>query len=102
MSFSSKAKFMIGFFLISLRPSIPVFNIIFYIFIPSDKGFAPIDSDDFDNLGPLIDYISLFISLYDSGLDVIEVIDSILHIEIPIELNILGVDHFLIIGHFDG
>lgn len=82
---------MIGFLLISLSPGIPILSVIPHIGIPTDKRFAPIDSNNFDYLVPLIDDISLFIPFDDSGLNMIKIIDSILHVDFMVHLNILRI-----------
>lgn len=63
LGLSSETKFVIGFLLVGLGPSIPVLGVVFNISITSYERFAFVDSDYFDNLGPLIDDIALFISL---------------------------------------
>ncbi len=90
---------MIGFLLVGLGPGIPVLSVIFYIRISTNEGFASIDSYNFDDLSPLINDISFLISLYDSWFDMIEIIDSILHVHIVVHLNILGVEHFFVLLH---
>lgn len=91
---------MVGFLLVGLGPGIPVLGIIFNVGITSDKGFAAVNSDDFDDFSPLVDDITFLISLDYGGLNVIKVVDSILHVDILVELYILGVEHFFGIGHF--
>ena len=91
---------MVGFFLIGLGGCIPVLSVVFDISITSDKWFAAINSDNFDDLGPLIDGIALLVSFYDCRLDVIKVIDSVLHIEVLVHFYVLRIEHFFVMGHF--
>lgn len=95
----SETKFMIGFFLVGLSPSIPVLSVIFYILISSNERFASIDSYNFDYLSPLINNISFIISLYDSRFDMIKIIDSVLHIHVVVHLNILRIKHSFVLLH---
>lgn len=90
---------MIGFFLVSLCKSIPVLGIVFYISVATDEWFTFIDSDNFDNLSPLVDDIALFVSFYHSGLNMIKIIDSILHVDIMVDLDVLGIEHFFVVRH---
>ena len=80
---------MVCFLLVSLGPGIPILGIIFDVGITSDKGFAAVNSDYFDDFSPLINDIAFLISLDDGGLDMIEVVDSILHFDIFVELYVL-------------
>jgi uncharacterized protein (DUF362 family) len=47
----------------------------------------------------LVDDVALFISLYDCWLNMIEIIDSVLHVKIVIDLNVLRVHHFFVVRH---
>jgi hypothetical protein len=90
---------MIGFLLVSLSPGIPILSLIPHIGIPTDEWFAAIDSDDFDDFVPLINDISFFVSLDYSGLNMIEIIDSVLHVDIVVHLNILRIKHCFVLLH---
>ena len=89
LSLASKAEFMIGFLLISLGPCIPILSIVFDVGIPTNKRFSAIDSNDSDDFSPLIDDIAFFVSFDDVRLNLIKIIDSILHIHVIIEIEIL-------------
>ena len=81
---SGKTQFMISFFLISLGKGIPILNIIIKILISTNEWFFFIDSDDLNDLNPLICNITFLIFFDDSGLNMIIIIDSISHLDISI------------------
>ncbi len=93
LSFSCETKFMLSFLLICLSKSIPVFSIRLYMSIASNKWFRFVDSDNFDNLGPLLSYISFLISFNNSRLDMIIV--SIILVVSCYYFNFLWVIHII-------
>lgn len=83
-----------------MSESIPVLCVVFNVVITSDEGFTSINSDDFNDFGPLVNDIALLISLDDSGLDMVEVVDSVVHVQILVDLNVLRIEHFFVVRHF--
>jgi hypothetical protein len=90
---------MVGFFLVSLCKCVPVFSVIFYVGVATDKRFALIDSDYFDNFCPLVDHVAFLVSFYHSRLNMIKIIYPILHVHIMFDLNVLGIEHFFVVRH---
>lgn len=90
---------MIGFLLISLCESVPVLSIILDIGVATNKRFAFINSDNFDDLSPLIDDVAFLISLNNSWLNMIKIIDSVLDVKIMIDFDILRIKHFFVVWH---
>lgn len=91
-----KAEFVIGFFLISLCSGIPVFSIVFEIVVASNERFFFIYSDNFDEFGPLVDNVAFLIFFDNKRVNRVEVIDFVLNIKILVDMNILGVKHWLV------
>lgn len=90
---------MIGFLLISLCESVPVFSVVLYVGVATDKRFALIDSDYFNKLCPLVDHVAFLVSFYHSRLNMIKIIDSILHFHVVVDFDVLGIEHFFVVRH---
>ena len=69
---------MLGFLLIGLGKGIPALGLRVNVPVSSNEGFLFVDSNDFDDLAPLLGDIALFISLDDDGLDVVIVIATLI------------------------
>lgn len=80
---------MIGFLLISLCGCIPVLGVVLDVGVATDEGFAFINSDNFNNFCPLIDDVAFLVSFYYSGFDMIKIIDSVLHVDIMVDFDVL-------------
>lgn len=91
---------MIGFFLIGLGVCIPILSVIFKIIVAPNKRFFFINSYDFDDFSPLVNYISFLISFDYKRFNMIKVINSIFHIKIVIDMDILRIEHLLVLKHF--
>jgi len=90
---------MIRSFLISLGESVPVLSAGILILVSPDEGFPSVNSDNFDDFSPLVDDISFLIPFDNCGLNMVEVVDPILHIQVVIYLKFLRIHH-LILRHF--
>ena len=87
------------FLLVSLSECIPVFSISVDVIVASDKRFFLVDSDDLDNFCPLISDIAFIVSFDYCGFDVVEVVDSVGHLHIVIELDFTCTEHIAVVAH---
>lgn len=92
LRFPCVAKFMIGLLLIRLREGVPILDITVDILIPANERFLLVDSNDLDNLDPLISYIPLLILLDHRGLNMIVVVDAVDQFHIAVHDDLTGLE----------